>query len=752
MFPITFNAIGDILALAQLLRDIALALDDARGSAAHCQRFAHELRLLGAVIADVHRIAEASLDDALQDATLGEVRLCYEELARAAKLLPDSERLMNMTVGGSLPSRARLAASKLQWRFLKAPDADALALRFHDVYLRLTILIGTFNCRSIEQGVTELSGELHGLSTVAEHEHSFTREEMRRSVARSQTSINESSRMIMDAIQQSHTRNREDASALRRDMVTMSQKLLAATSSQDMAIVERTSDALLDRLSIFPSTNELEHWRFQQFVSSLVPLAAFGAAVVAQSNIDPKWRTTALWTTICALLVHVLRLQSSLPPTVATARDSVIILVDVLGKKIFVDLQLCNSLEHFNGFIDSYFTTQGLPGQDLIQKGAYELYGSDNHQALTSRTWSQYIAPGVRIEMGILLHRAGSDRSAPVLCPWCHTEALEDVSSSLYSCMGCSRSFMATRESGSLNNQSGINGPPLSSRSTLSQRKRSTPRSPLPRQNVDGTSIEQEEDEDLADDVQHFVRIRVIEKFVDFVLQNDTLDGYIPLSFGLEKTIMLYSKYMGSRDSSHIPSGIQRMQDGSYRSGTRLDVALDYRVDQKGIVVPQTMWQPQQAGDVHRHFRDAALNDPIFFFSTDFILGVDLARVYANHPGTPLVILRASAPAPLGNMVTAHFCLGWPGYAQAYRKQVELRDSNRTPITMSKLVERIASFVRRFIEEAGSWPIDPEHAVWRVGRGFISADHLNIIGLVHVSIGCWQPILQLKGSPAQGVI
>lgn len=39
----------------------------------------------------------------------------------------------------------------------------------------------------------------------------------------------------------------------------------------------------------------------------------------------------------------------------------------------------------------------------------------------------------------------------------------------------------------------------------------------------------------------------------------------------------------------------------------------------------------------------------------------------------------------------------WPGYPE-YRKQVELQNVNHAPITMSKLAERIARFVERFIE------------------------------------------------------
>ncbi|KZV71524.1 hypothetical protein PENSPDRAFT_650543 [Peniophora sp. CONT] len=157
------------------------------------------------------------------------------------------------------------------------------------------------------------------------------------------------------------------------------------------------------------------------------------------------------------------------------------------------------------------------------------------------------------------------------------------------------------------------------------------------------------------------------------------------------------------------------------------------------------MWQPVHNGDVSRHVHDAKILEPVFFIRLDNVIGVDLAQVLrAPRPGTPLNIFYSEAPAPLGGLATTHLCIKWPGYAQEFRKQVEIKDHSRLPITRSKLVERIAKFVEKFIEEAASWPIDRDNAHWRVGPRYINKDHLYIVGLIHVSAGCWQPILQLK--------
>ncbi|KZV68973.1 hypothetical protein PENSPDRAFT_500876 [Peniophora sp. CONT] len=218
--------------------------------------------------------------------------------------------------------------------------------------------------------------------------------------------------------------------------------------------------------------------------------------------------------------------------------------------------------------------------------------------------------------------------------------------------------------------------------------------------------------------------------------------GYIAMSLGPENANKLFNKFVGSLDFSSVPAGIIRYQDSSYRATARPEIVLDYHVDSKGTIVRQTMWQPLQNGDVIRHFRDATIRVPVFFIGTDNVIGVDMS--HATRSGGALNIFHPNVPAPLGGVAATNFCIKWPGYTQEYKKKVELRVADRTAITMSKLVERVARFVEHFLEEAASWQIDPGCQYWRVGPGAITKDKLYIVGLVHVSAGTWQPILQLK--------
>ncbi|KZV71525.1 hypothetical protein PENSPDRAFT_751630 [Peniophora sp. CONT] len=220
-------------------------------------------------------------------------------------------------------------------------------------------------------------------------------------------------------------------------------------------------------------------------------------------------------------------------------------------------------------------------------------------------------------------------------------------------------------------------------------------------------------------------------------VQNEFLAmGYVAMSLGPVEAEKLFKKYTDNGDFRSIIC----YQDGSYRRTTHPNIVLDYRVDQKGTVVQQRIWQPSQTGDVRRHVTGATILRPVFFVRTDNVIGVDMSN--ARSSGA-LNIFNSDAPAPLG-VTSTHFSLKWPGYAQGFKKQQELRDSNRIPYTMSKLVERVARFIERFIEEAATWPIDPNFQHWRVGPGAITKDHLYIVGLIHVSAGTWQPIIQMK--------
>lgn len=79
-------------------------------------------------------------------------------------------------------------------------------------------------------------------------------------------------------------------------------------------------------------------------------------------------------------------------------------------------------------------------------------------------------------------------------------------------------------------------------------------------------------------------------------------------------------------------------------------------------------------------------------------------------------------------------------------------------IPLETLAARVARAVCRFLQVSSiSWQIfvilnpwqdcegqQTSSPIWRVGRGGITANDIILVGLIHVTQGSWQPILQLN--------
>ncbi|KAI0260366.1 hypothetical protein BC834DRAFT_549127 [Gloeopeniophorella convolvens] len=169
---------------------------------------------------------------------------------------------------------------------------------------------------------------------------------------------------------------------------------------------------------------------------------------------------------------------------------------------------------------------------------------------------------------------------------------------------------------------------------------------------------------------------------------------------------------------------------------------LDFRVDTTaGSVVRQRRWHPANEVDVRRHIEDAALQLPVFFVSHDGTLGYRLQDILQN---TEYHLRNGYQPAPLGGRTTTHIRIGWQGYPD-WRRQIPARDetSERRPITLSRFMKYIATSVDKFFRDNGVQdPAEPGQP-WAIGQGGVTQNDVKIIGAVHISAGCWMPILQL---------
>ncbi|KAH9961685.1 hypothetical protein BGW80DRAFT_1563974 [Lactifluus volemus] len=145
---------------------------------------------------------------------------------------------------------------------------------------------------------------------------------------------------------------------------------------------------------------------------------------------------------------------------------------------------------------------------------------------------------------------------------------------------------------------------------------------------------------------------------------------------------------------------------------------VDYQICSSGTVVPQYVWRP------------------------------NLLTILPTPVATPMLgncgmLLDAHVAALVGVCATMRIRIKWPGYNDLDR-QIMTRDQtpDRRTITLEKLAKWVARAVCQFLDEAGQ--INGRDPAWRIGDGTgIKKEDVNLIGLVQVAQGSWEPILQL---------
>ena len=122
---------------------------------------------------------------------------------------------------------------------------------------------------------------------------------------------------------------------------TLSRPFFAAPNDRRVASrIQRVADLIFDTLA-----SDTPGYQRDRFLSLLAPFIVAGAAFVVHYNVGPQWRTTGLWSAICALVVQVLWLQSSSPMHLGFNHGDGILLIGLLGEEIPVPGQFCSSYE-----------------------------------------------------------------------------------------------------------------------------------------------------------------------------------------------------------------------------------------------------------------------------------------------------------------------------------------------------------------------------------------------------------------------
>ncbi|KAI0255572.1 hypothetical protein BJV78DRAFT_1279317 [Lactifluus subvellereus] len=232
------------------------------------------------------------------------------------------------------------------------------------------------------------------------------------------------------------------------------------------------------------------------------------------------------------------------------------------------------------------------------------------------------------------------------------------------------------------------------------------------------------------------------------------VDGNIAQTFGPERATQYFARLLRVDLRSLRPTGSQEWPHAFFITSPAVKNSppsvlidrqpawlLDYAIRDVGTVVPQHIWSVHHPSDGGRYYKNVPLNMPIFFVHNDRVtLGLPLLRAAA---GDCMTLLGVGAAPPVGDCSTTSIRINWPGYGD-WNTQITIKDQTpaHNTIPLEKFAKRVASAVCKFLD--GAQRVHGNDPNWRVGNGGITKEHVILIGVVHVSQGSWQPILQLN--------
>ncbi|KAI9440139.1 hypothetical protein H4582DRAFT_2056753 [Lactarius indigo] len=144
---------------------------------------------------------------------------------------------------------------------------------------------------------------------------------------------------------------------------------------------------------------------------------------------------------------------------------------------------------------------------------------------------------------------------------------------------------------------------------------------------------------------------------------------------------------------------------------------LDRSIVDRGTVVPQMMWFPQNTSDRRRHVVEAHLQMPIFFESEASTSSQCHDLRDANHP------------APLGQRSSTYIRIIWPGYKE-FKRQIPTREPTGThgSISMAGFIRHNGRTVEAFLQvcEVDPGCRDERRGSWRIGPSGIQDSDINL--------------------------
>ncbi|VDC01799.1 unnamed protein product [Peniophora sp. CBMAI 1063] len=376
---------------------------------------------------EVYDLAKASYNETLRQAVLEEVQLCCIDINHAYNIIVGFENLEDSSACSTHRRNTRRVLKKIQWQLLRASDAAKYAKRFGENHKRLNSFIPLLGHQST--------------SHLLDEQHSSILAALRYDLLLAQGQSHVFLKYAEDIKSVTLLALRETTMPSRSYVIeqTLSRPYFASSPTRRLVSrVQRVANMIFDSLSPHTPRDQRE-----RLLSLLAPFLVAGAAYVVYSNVGPQWKTASLWSAVCALVVQVLWLQSSIPTYPGSSHGNCVFLIGLLGEEITVPTQFCSSYETFHEFVNLLYS-RTIGASDFVLTKCYELFEAETLALISGTNWKAQIRPGIRMEMGLILIGGMIDNLS--CCPHCDSEySTRSTSSEVVWCYGADHKSALSR-------------------------------------------------------------------------------------------------------------------------------------------------------------------------------------------------------------------------------------------------------------------------------------------------------------------
>jgi hypothetical protein len=305
------NAIGDFIAIATLIADLIAALKEAGGSADKYRSFIRELAAMRVALEAVSKVAERCTDAKLREAIVEEVKDCCITVEEAAKCVAKFSPL-----GQDMPKpngnfvRLSRLWYKVEWKVMKQSSIDELKVRFVESQRRLTQYIVILNkC----------------VYAPVEFAHSLT-------------------------VFSENTASLSNALASRIEVLastmTVSGTAVTRTLGNNAVFLGNSISRLIEEHSVVRQQLALlRDWSTQVKPGALDSDTAVLLAMLVLGIAMQHYRLALLYAMVFSIIRAVWKQNKTLPSTLGFSAVNTVTLIDVLGERILLPLQLCESFD-----------------------------------------------------------------------------------------------------------------------------------------------------------------------------------------------------------------------------------------------------------------------------------------------------------------------------------------------------------------------------------------------------------------------